>query len=208
MARLQNSARVLAFLVYAGESRWTIAVFATLRFWFLPAAHVRISEETNRTPAQRYMILHPALRQRRARVVVNARVDALGVNTLPVTRTIAVRHAPNQDTPSEWIAPVAAAASALRLACVYETLSVDSAGVLNQTGADAVAVDARLGRTAFGIGPAPNRVTGGVRVPFEALFAGADRAVVLHETFAVKSAVAGVATESVDAGLAGRAVVV
>lgn len=152
------------------------------------------------------MILHPALSIRRARIIVNTRINTLRVDTLPIPRTITIGNTSNNDTPTKRISSIPAQTSTLRLIPINVTFSIDSARILNQARVDAVSVDAGFSRVAFRVGATADSVASDVGIAFEAFFTRADRAVVLDEAGAVGAAIAWVATEAVDACFGGRTV--
>lgn len=139
---LQNGAWVLAFVVQASESRWTFAIFAALWLRFRSTVNVRVPNVTFRASAQRHVVLDAAFSARRARIVVNAGIDALRVDALPVARTIAVRCASNDYTAIQRIASISAKTSAFRLVPVHVTFRIYAARIFNEARIDAVAVDA------------------------------------------------------------------
>lgn len=193
MARLEYAARILAFVVDAGESWWAFGVFATFRLGFFAALYKRISDVSRRTSAQRHVVLNPALGSWRARIVVNARIYTLRVDALPVGGTVAVGSAAHDHTSILRISAVAAQAATFGAVSVRIALGVDAAWVSNQARIYAVAVDASFARVAFGIGSAAHFTAYNVRITLVAFFARTDRSMVLHEAGAVGTAAARVA---------------
>jgi hypothetical protein len=208
LARFQLGARILTFVVDAGEFSRTLAVFSTFGLLFLLAVDVRVAEVSAGASAEGDVVLHATLSSRRARVVVHARVDTLGVDTLPVGRTVAVGGTPDDSTSLQWISSITAAAATFGAVLVDVTLGVDSARIFNQTRIDAVAVDARLSRLAFGIDSAAHVSTRYVGVTLETFLARTDGSMVLDEASRVGAAVTRIATEPIDASFVGGTVTV
>lgn len=80
----------MTLAVQTGERVGTVAVLSALGFDFRLAIDVRISGVVRRAAAYRQVVQYPALRARRAGIIVNARVDALHIYTRVIARTIAV----------------------------------------------------------------------------------------------------------------------
>ena len=140
------------------------------------------------------MVLDAAFRSRRARVVVDARVDTLGVDALSVARTVAVGGATDHATSFQGISAVAAATATFGAVLVDKTFGVDSARIFNETRVDAVAIDARFSRFAFGVDSATHLTTCYVRITLVTFFAGTNRSVVLDIASRMRATVTRVAT--------------
>lgn len=132
----------------------------------------------------------------------------MAVDALPVPGTVSVSPASHHDATIERITAVSTETPAFGSSAVHIAFRVDSAGISDQARVDAVAVDASLAVSALGIRTASYHLTGDVRVAVESFLARADRAVASDKAGGVRAAVAGVATEPIDARLAVRTVVV
>lgn len=146
-ARLQHRARILAPAVQAGQHGRTIAVVVALDFALLLTERVRIAAHSGRASAQRDVILDSALRVRSARMLVNARVDALRIYARSVVRAVVI--AATSDDVASFVRISAVPAGTLALGGVSSgvTFGVRSARILHQARIHAIAVD--TGATAF-----------------------------------------------------------
>lgn len=134
---------------------------------------------------------------------VDARVNALSVNASPIRGAVVVAATSDDSATNIWISSVSASAATLSSVARGVTFGMSSARVIDQTGIDAVAIDASLSRIAFGVASAANCVTSDVGIAFIAFSAGANRPMVLHKAVGVVATVTRIAAHSIDAGLRG-----
>lgn len=209
MARLQRRARIHAAMIDACQSRGALGVQDAFVTLLRPAFDHRIADEAGRTAAQRGMMMGPAFGARMALAApVDARIDALGILAGLVAGTVGVRSAADDGARLPRIAAVAATAATLRLIVGHKAFGIRSARIVQQTGTDAVAVDARLAAVAFAVDAAAERTAHRLRIAVVAAAARAHGAMVLHTAFGVEATVARIAALSIDAGLGIRAVAV
>lgn len=178
-----------------------VGVILALRHHFRPAVDVRIAYQPNRTAADDQMVLCAAFGPRRARVLVDARIDALRVAALLVVRAVVVAAALDHIALHQWVAPVAAQTATFGPIRPPEAFRPDTARVVVETRVDAVAVHARLAGFALRINTASNRTAGHVGIALVAVLARAHRPMVLNRADRIRSAAARIATLSVDASL-------
>jgi len=155
-ARLEHGARVLTLFVEAGQPRWAVRVLPTLGPRLGPTAHVGVADHARRAAAHGEMVLDPAFGSGRAWVLVDARVDALGVDAGSVARTVVAGAAAHDVAALVWVPAVPAQAAALGTVTECVALGVRSARLSNDARVDTVSVDASLIRSAFRITAAAN----------------------------------------------------
>lgn len=154
------------------------------------------------------MVQDPTFRARRAGIVMNTRVDALHVDARMIAWTVAVAVATDHTAAIQRIAMITLATAAVGHVIVREAFGVSAARICDQARIHAVVILAGLIERALTVVPTLNRVTGDLGIALVALLARADRFVILYVASSVGTAVAGVATLSVDARLAVTAIVV
>lgn len=139
---------------------------------------------------------------------MDAGIDALHVDARVIARAIAVAVAADHAAAVQGIAVIALAAAAVGHMVVREALGIGTAWVRDQARVHTIVVLATLVEGALAVVPALDGMTGDFRIALVALFARADRFVVPHVASGIGTAVAGVATLSVDARFAITAIVV
>lgn len=182
-----------------------LAVRPALGLRFGSTIHVWVADESWRTPADRHVVMWTAFSAARAGIVVDARVDTLGVLALLVRRTVAVAATPDHVAAFVRVAAVSTAATALGLIPSHVAFAVLAARVGDEARVDAHAVDARLVHVALSVRATADGATSGLRVALVARLATAHRTMVVDVALGVQSAVAWVAALAVNAGLRARA---
>lgn len=142
LTRLKNLTRVLAFVVEASLESWTICIFGTFQLDFSSTVNIRISYEAWWASAERHIVLHSAFCLWRARIVVDARVDTLGVDALSIGWTIAIGTTFHNLATIVRVSTVTRQTSAFCTIDINATFCIDSTRIFNDARVDAVAVNA------------------------------------------------------------------
>lgn len=201
VARCKLDARIFAFVVNAGKSLRTVGIVGALEFDFRFAVNVRIANKTWRAFADSHVVLSETFGTWRARVVIQARIDALLVDATLIRWTVVVAETSDDSAHVTRVSSVSAQALAFGDVVANETFGVDTAGVVDQARRHAVGVNASLVRFALRIASAANSSARDVGISFVAFATRTDRTMTFDSTFGVCSAVARVSALVVDASL-------
>lgn len=125
-ARMYDQTRILTLVAETGEFVRTVAVLPTFGPDFRLAVDVRVTGEAGWATAYRQVIEDSAFRAGRARIVMNARIDALHVDARVIPGTIAVAVAADDTATIQRIAIVAFAAAAIGHVIIGEAFAVDA----------------------------------------------------------------------------------
>lgn len=139
---------------------------------------------------------------------MDAWIDALHVDARMIARTIAVAVAADHAAAVQGIAMIALATAAIGHMVVREAFGIGTAWIRDQARVHAIIILASFVERALAVVPTLHGMAGDFRITLIALFAGTDRFVVPHVASGVGTAVAGIATLSVDARFAITAIVV
>lgn len=208
LAGIDGGTWIFTSCVQAGQRRRTVGIYSTFRTRLRTTFHVRVSEESEGTSAQRQMVTNGALGSGGARIIVQTRVDALSVDARSVGRAVVVAAASHYVAAIFWISSVSAQAATFRSVSVHVALRVQSARIVHEARIDAVSVNASLSGLAFRVGAASDGAACDVGISFKAFLARTDGSVVLNKALRVLTAVTRISAQAIDAGLVGRAVVV
>lgn len=210
MARCDDDARILAFVVEACESIGAIGVDATLGLFFETTIDLGIANVSRRTTAARQVLTNATFGSSCASIIlVDARIYALFIDASTIARTISVAVASNDVTSVPRIAEETLATTAFRSMIDHEAFCVCSATfVSQQTWIHAYLIDATLVAIALRIASTLDRRTSHFRITLVAFHARTNWLVIPHETICVATAIARISTATIHASLSVTAFVV